>query len=257
MKSILPSISATAAEFVERAAAGSTWELPYLRLARGEDPFVVDDIRKSELVHLYEYYMVQRPPGRSVYDSILVAAGDHCPTCGGIGQPRTLDHYLPKANYPKLAVVPQNLIPACRDCNTNKRNPLVDHPHQQLLHPYLDKLQFFQDRWISVSVSHTTPCTIVYFASPPDGWTDEDKARAVNHFDLFGIAERYSVQAGSELGFLMDMQMSYFSRQPPEAFSDFLRSGANAAGLLTNGWKKVLYEALAMDAWFCNAESHQ
>lgn len=142
MKSILPSISATAAEFVERAAAGSTWELPYLRLARGEDPFVVDDIRKSELVHLYEYYMVQRPPGRSVYDSILVAAGDHCPTCGGIGQPRTLDHYLPKANYPKLAVVPQNLIPACRDCNTNKRNPLVDHPHQQLLHPYLDKLQF-------------------------------------------------------------------------------------------------------------------
>ncbi|MNG38819.1 hypothetical protein D3C84_1266580 [compost metagenome] len=52
----------------------------------------------------------------------------------------------------------------------------------------------------------------------------------------------------------MDMQSSYFSRLPPEAFSDFLRSGANAAGLLINGWKKVLYEALADDALFCNAE---
>ncbi|WLG59609.1 HNH endonuclease [Pseudomonas extremorientalis] len=257
MRGILPSIRDTAAEFIERVAAGSTWELPYLRLTRGEDPFVIDDIRKSELVHLYEYYMVKREPGRALYDSILVAAGDHCPTCGGIGQPRTLDHYLPKANYPKLAIVPQNLIPACRDCNTDKRNPLIDHPHQQLLHPYLDKRQFFEERWISVSVSHTTPCTIIYFASPPDDWSDEDKARVANHFSLFAIAERYSVQAGSELGFLMDMQSSYFSRLPPEAFSDFLRSGANAAGLLINGWKKVLYEALADDPWFCNAGFRQ
>ena len=257
MRGILPSIRDTAAEFIERVAAGSTWELPYLRLAKGEDPFVIGDIRKSELVHLYEYYMVKREPGRALYDSILVAAGDHCPTCGGIGQPRTLDHYLPKANYPKLAIVPQNLIPACRDCNTDKGNPLIDHPHQQLLHPYLDKRQFFEERWISVSVSHTTPCTIIYFACPPDDWSDEDKARVANHFSLFGIAERYSIQAGSELGFLMDMQSSYFGRLPPEAFSAFLRSGANAAGLLINGWKKVLYEALADDPWFCNAEFRQ
>lgn len=254
MRDILPGITANAAEFIERVAAGSTWEMPYLRLARGDDPFVIDGIRKSELVHLYEYYMVQREPGRALYDSILVAAGDHCPTCGGIGRPRTLDHYLPKANYPKLAIVPQNLIPACRDCNTDKRTPLIDHPHRQPLHPYLDKGQFFEERWISVSVSHTSPCTIIYSASPPDDWSDDDKARVINHFDLFGIAERYSIQAGSELSTLMDMRASYFSRQPPEAFSDFLPSGANVAGLLTNGWKKVLYEALAEDAWFCNAE---
>lgn len=253
MMGILPTIRASAAEFIERASIGSSWELPPLRSRRGEDPVVAADIRKSELVHLYEYYMVQREPGRALYDSIMVAAGDHCPTCGGIGQPRTLDHYLPKANYPKLAIVPQNLIPACRDCNTDKRNPLVEHPHQQLLHPYLDKRQFFEERWISITVSHTVPCTIIYSAAPPEHWTDEDKARAVNHFDMFGIAKRYSVQAGSELGFLMDIYGNYFSRQPPEAFSDFLRSGANAPGLLTNGWKMVLYEALADDIWFCSA----
>lgn len=254
MRGVLPSITANAAEFIERVAAGSVWEMPYLRLIRGEDPAVIDDIRKSELVHLYDYYMVQRDPGRALYDSLLVAAGDHCPTCGGIGQPRTLDHYLPKANYPKLAIVPHNLIPACRDCNTDKRNPLVDHPHRQPLHPYLDKRQFFEESWISVSVSHTTPCTITYSASPPDDWSEEDKARAANHFELFRIAERYSIQAGSELSILMDFRGNYFSRLPPEAFSDFLRSGANAAGLLINGWKKVLYEALADDVVFCNAE---
>jgi hypothetical protein len=254
MRGILPAISSIAAEFIDRASGGSTWQLPSLRVGRGEDPIVADDIRKSELVHLYEYYMVQREPGRAIYDSILVAAGDHCPTCGGIGQPRTLDHYLPKANYPKLAIVPHNLIPACRDCNTDKRNPLVDHPHQQLLHPYLDKRQFFEERWISVSVSHTVPCAIIYSVAPPEHWTDEDKARAANHFDLFGIPKRYSVQAGSEIGFLMDMHMNYFSRQSPEAFSDFLRSVVNSVDLMINGWKKVLYEALADDPWFCNGE---
>jgi len=49
MRSVLPSITANAAEFIERVAAGSTWEMPYLRSIRGEDPFVIDDIRKSEL----------------------------------------------------------------------------------------------------------------------------------------------------------------------------------------------------------------
>nr|WP_314399591.1 HNH endonuclease [Pseudomonas lundensis] len=256
MRGILPSIRTNAAEFIERASEGSTWQLPSLRVGRGEDPVVVDDIRKSELVNLYEYYMVQREPGRALYDAILVAAGDHCPTCGGIGQPRTLDHYLPKANYPKLAIVPHNLIPACRDCNTDKRNPLVDHPHQQLLHPYLDKRKFFEERWISVSVTHTAPCTITYSVNPPENWSEEDKARAANHFDLFGIARRYSIQAGTEVGFLMDMHTLYFTRQPLGAFADFLRSAASADDLLVNGWKKVLYEALADDPWFCNAEFH-
>lgn len=35
---------------------------------------------------------------------------------------------------------------------------------------------------------------------------------------------------------------------------DRTRSAASADDLLVNGWKKVLYEALADDPWFCNAE---
>lgn len=38
MRGILLGITANAAEFIERVAAGSTWELPSLRLARGMIP---------------------------------------------------------------------------------------------------------------------------------------------------------------------------------------------------------------------------
>lgn len=240
-----------AIDFVARASAGATWELPPLVVPRGENPIVVGDIRKSELVALYEYYMVQRPQGRVIYDSILVRAGDECPTCGGIGHPRTLDHYLPKANYPKLAVLPHNLIPACRDCNTDKRNPLIDQPHEQLIHPYFDQPCFFEQTWISASVTHDQPHVITYAATPPDTWLELDRQRAVNHFDFFGIAKRYSIAASGELIFLMDMRRSYFQNRPAEEFSQYLRSATENSSLFPNHWRRVMYTALAEDPVFC------
>ena len=45
---------------------------------------------------------------------------EKCPFCG-IGTVSTLDHYLPKSKYPALAITPKNMIPACRDCNWERK----------------------------------------------------------------------------------------------------------------------------------------
>lgn len=58
-----------------------------------------------------------------------------CPICS-IGLPSTLDHVLPQSKYKALSVCGNNLVPMCRDCNSEKNNE-DDRP---MLHPYYDRL---------------------------------------------------------------------------------------------------------------------
>lgn len=231
MIAVIGEIRDSAIDFIDRAIEGSTYEIPPLRAARREDPVVVADVLKSELVNLYEYYMVQRPQGREIYDALLLSAEDSCPTCGGIGHPRTLDHYLPKANYPKLAVLPHNLIPACRDCNTDKGNPIFTTPHEQLIHPYFDQPCFFDQAWITAKVSHSQPCVITYEASPPEDWRLVDRLRATNHFEFFDIAKRYSIKAAEEISVIVDQRRLFMRDLPTDSFKSYLYSIANSPTL--------------------------
>lgn len=60
-----------------------------------------------------------------------------CPMCGSMHS-GTLDHYLPKNNYPIFSVFSKNLIPAC-NCNS-RRGELLCGPKagERVLHPYFD-----------------------------------------------------------------------------------------------------------------------
>ncbi|WP_245558798.1 HNH endonuclease, partial [Arhodomonas aquaeolei] len=82
---------------------------------------VLGAVTKKELKDVYSLHMVPNgKPAREFYEKLLFGAPrGRCPLCGH-GQASTLDHYLPKSRYPQLAVVPLNLVPCCKDCNTGK-----------------------------------------------------------------------------------------------------------------------------------------
>lgn len=54
-----------------------------------------------------------------------------CPYCS-INQPETLDHYMPKSDYPALAMFRLNLVPMCPECNQKKK----DYPYTDFIHSY-------------------------------------------------------------------------------------------------------------------------
>ncbi|MCI1145139.1 hypothetical protein [Stenotrophomonas maltophilia] len=62
---------------------------------------------------------------------------NHCPVCGGLGA-RTIDHHLPKANYPEFSIFAPNLIPCCGTCNSKRGNANKPGVPQTTLHPYFD-----------------------------------------------------------------------------------------------------------------------
>lgn len=62
-----------------------------------------------------------------------------CPMCGSFHS-GTLDHLLPKAEYPVFAIFGRNLVPACK-CNSTRTGLLTGvHPDERILHPYFDDI---------------------------------------------------------------------------------------------------------------------
>ncbi len=41
---------------------------------------------------------------------------EECPYCGKPSTPNTLDHFIPKTQWPDFSIYPNNLVPQCRSC---------------------------------------------------------------------------------------------------------------------------------------------
>lgn len=96
--------------------------------------------RKKSLINLYSPKTDQY-----LYSILVKMRNEHnllfCPTCGEDGSPGTLDHYLPKTEFPELAVCLVNLTPMCSTCQGKKSsNYLTDGGVKAFLHPYFDDI---------------------------------------------------------------------------------------------------------------------
>ncbi|MBX5213960.1 HNH endonuclease [Rhizobium sp. NLR10a] len=239
-------------DFDAASATRSWYALP--RAGRGDPQVVIrGTLTKGELVALYGDYLVGGEHVREVYDELLVSSDGKCPFCGGIGQVRTVDHFLPKSNFPIYSVLPDNLVPCCRDCNTGKMASFASTQHEQSLHPYLDSPSFFTERWVIATVTRTDPISIGFSCSPPAGWGDTDRRRAEAHFNQYDLARRYRIQAGAELARVIDLRKKSLRVLSAGEFGEYLRENADTDAYDLNGWNRTMYWALAGTEWFQSA----
>lgn len=152
---------------------------------------IAGDVKKSELRALYEIHMLKKgSKARKIYDALRVT-DQYCPLCG-VKKVATLDHYLPKSRYPLLSVNPENLVPACRECNTVKLDKIFTKKEEHTLYPYDEAPHFYEEDWITVNVSVVGgQFAFEFLATPPQHWSQVDKERVINHFKVFNLAETY------------------------------------------------------------------
>ncbi len=218
-----------------------------------DDPFVLGALRKSDLIKLYtQYFVPERKPARRLYEAIKVTANGKCPLCGGVGHVRTLDHYLPKANFPLYSIMPTNLVPCCRDCNSEKLNAFAEVRGDQTLHPYFDHDRFFVDKWIYARVIRTSPPVLEYYVEPPYDWEEDDKSRVMSHFNEYRLQEKFSVEAAADLPETIQTRRTIMSAVSPQDFSRYLNEKGRTTTLPVNNWRRVMFAALAADEWFCS-----
>lgn len=224
---------------------------------------VVDTLTKRKLINLYENNLLNKDkPARDYYDLLLISSGERCPFCGDIGQTKNLDHFLPKAHFPEFSVTPLNLVPSCRDCNMGEKGEAyATIEDDQAIHPYVDKDLFYQQQWVFAEYIDEDDGAIRYYVQCPAIWRDEDKNRAVNHFNSLNLASRYSLEAGKHLSEVID-QKNAFKKMimgfSPDASTEAIKNAfveANLQPLINSGqfhnhWKKVMYQCLASSVQF-------
>lgn len=218
----------------------------------GSAEFTVPGLVSGDLVRwAYDNGMVKSRDGRAVYERILAAPPDErCPLCGH-GMVRTLDHFLPKRMFPALCVDPLNLIPACADCNHIKGEQRPESAETTLLHPYLDHID--HDPWLEAEVTGGDPVRLEFFVNPPPGWAHILRERTRHHFQLFGLAKLFAVQANRTINNIRQQLTTMLNAGGKELVRTYLAE--EAATRLTdrlNGWEGVTYRALACDEAFCS-----
>lgn len=207
------------------------------------------DISKDDMIKLYDQKMVGHATGRKIYDKLMLLAPlNKCPFCG-FGQVSTLDHYLPKSKFPIFSVLPYNLIPCCRDCNTGKLAGYATTMNKQTLHPYYD--DFTAEQWLFARVLKIPHLSMEYYVKPPEDWGNVAKERVKSHFINYGLAKRFSIEASS---ILADLRNEFLSLSlSPEDIVKELKKHYNVKKMKhLNSWETAMYQALYQDQWYCN-----
>ncbi|KAF7764939.1 hypothetical protein PCIT_b1045 [Pseudoalteromonas citrea] len=97
---------------------------------------------------LVEYY--EKSPA-ALNRELLNRRNEHglylCPFCGNPKKPDTLDHFIPKVQWPEYSIFPNNLVPQCRGCAPIKGENYYcnEESTAKFIHPiYSDLLQRFR-----------------------------------------------------------------------------------------------------------------
>ena len=219
---------------------------------KGNDALLFGSLSKRDVKGLYSDQMVPtKKVARHHYDKLVVSAPQRrCPFCG-FGRATTLDHFLNKADYPWLAIVPINLVPACKDCNHGKSTSRALSADKQILHPYFEGSELTDDQWLFASVIQSTPLAIDYRAEPPSKWDTALRLRVKQHFKDFDLKARFSIEATTELSplrFTLKPIDTSAGRLGVKQHLTAVASGEHES--IKNAWKTALYQALADSDWY-------
>jgi hypothetical protein len=233
------------------ASNGQLFSLPPLISPAGADPdpdpIVSSTLTKSDLIKLYDQYFAGTDkPARKYYDTILLAARDKCPYCGGIGRPRNLDHFLPKKYFPQFSVLPVNLVPSCRDCNMeSKAQAYAKTEYEQILHPYFEDECFYTQQWVFAEFLIDDGGIFNYQPKPPGGWSESKKQRAIKHFRDFDLSKRYAIKAAEVVCIVLSqIETGRAKGLSNKDLSEAITSSAMVGAPFINHWSYAMYQAI-------------
>lgn len=239
-----PLIGAAEAAFDAAAVAGTDHLI--------ETATHVGEVTSGEMERLYTRHMARgKSRGRDIYDELMMAAtNDMCPFCGHRSV-STLDHTLPKALHPALAVTPINLVPCCKDCNHSKGTVSPTEAAEQWLNAYYDDIS--ADRWLYAEVVEGAPPAAVFFVDPPDTWNGVTASRVQNQFDRLDLAKLYASQAARQFqNARRALREIHESAGPEGVQEDLNRRYLSCTEVMVNSWEAALYQAASVSNWYCD-----
>lgn len=203
---------------------------------------------KEDMVWLYTNKFVG-DKGRKYYDDLmLLPQNGVCPLCGRRNV-STLDHYLPKIQYPVYAITPFNLVATCYDCNKLKSDKVITSREEEAIHPYYD--DFDDEIWIKARLIEEFPIGFIFYVDRPGGWDEIKYKRAKNHFNTLYLNKLYSANAASEFTSYKVMIKRFNKYGGEKAIKEDLEARIySKRHVWLNSWEAAMYTALLNNEWF-------
>jgi 5-methylcytosine-specific restriction endonuclease McrA len=211
------------------------------------------NINYEFLKKLYTQRMLNKNNvARRFYDQIIISAPKgKCPNCNH-RQANTLDHYLPKSEYPILSVSPINLIPSCSNCNTGK---LINYPtssENEAIHPYYDDIDGVN--WLKCSIINLRPLlykfSVIDSAFSTIPFLNE---RLKNHFKSFELNKLYKTQSSEEFENIKYQIEKLFNNGGSAFLKEYLFDCYESRQKTdVNSWQTAFYKCLYESHDFCN-----
>ena len=245
LRAVAPEVVDAAAGYASRAAAG---ELHLVPTSDG----VAGVVSRQEMADVYERRMSrQGSPGRALYDAIRgLPQGGTCPLCAH-RDVSTLDHVLPKSLFCQLAVAPDNLVGACKDCNHAKSSTAPTSAGDAPLHPYFDDIS--GERWLGAQVVEGVVAAVLFHVVPVDAWSDQLNQRIRRQFDALDLAELYSIQAARVIsGHRVNMARIFDACGAAGVAQDLRHQQHSWESVTLNSWQAVTFGAMSQNPWYCS-----
>lgn len=217
----------------------------------GEAPLT--DAQKEAMRHAFT---VETAPMAALRGDLLKRINvARCPFCG-ISESSTIDHYLPKEQYPEFSVFPKNLVPSCAVCNTRKRDRILDEGTnvRMFLHPCYDAVP--EVAFLSVRARMVVDALILsYRLMQPAGMSAQTFQHLQSHFNELNLADRYRRMGLEHLGGQYPaLRRAYGVGEDAQRVAAKLTEGAEDFEEVSgpNYWLSKLYRALAANEDFCD-----
>lgn len=154
-----------------------------------------NSLEKADALKLYNY---NSKPFTHLKNLIISRPNNYeintCQYCT-INSINTLDHIMPKDDYPEFAVHPKNLIPACSQCNSYKTNKWLNGGIFEFLNPYFHYLPLQQFLFANINYTNNT-FEVSFYLSNPNNTIDAALFSIIqNHYRNLHLLERFKSKA--------------------------------------------------------------
>ncbi|MED0998362.1 HNH endonuclease [Bacillus mobilis] len=204
------------------------YELNVLQLEMISPSSIIDSEDKKAMESCYNRSSQGYLEGKVVQKILSIQTAQYknkCPYCG-IDKPRTIDHYLPKSNFPEFSIYPPNLIPCCGHCNTRKNDRWLDGQKRMFLNLYYDELPK-DEQFIFSSLSFveelSNPIPLITFELRNSGNINSDLFDIIkNHYRYLGLLKEFSLIVEAEISNIFD-KIIHNTNLPRETHKDNLQ----------------------------------
>lgn len=227
---------------VTYAAAGSSGTINGISQAKSS--VLKDGATAEDMQWFYEQRLVKGKSGRIYYDKLKTAnRGTRCALCN-VKQATTLDHHLPQSSYPVFTVTPDNLLPACLPCNKIKLASV-----DLSLNTYFDDLG--SGPWLKATIVPIRPLVIDFDIVAQPSWSASLTAKALSHFELFGLREVYSFEANRHFSGVRGILLYTLRTQGADGLRSYLTDQADSwQGGEPYSPEAAFYRAACSSPWF-------